>query len=121
MKLPELPELPPYPERHHKNPQQKPVIEPVVPMAAPPETEQPPKKKFWLFKDSKENLSKKEIIFRAASIFLLLPVVALDWYFGTKIVYVLVPTLFYLEVTAFTSYCPIKAIFSDDSEPIKYE
>lgn len=116
----ELPELPPHPEKPHKKKAYKPVEEPVAPSIVQPESEEP-KKKSWLFKDSKENLSKKEIVFRAASIFLLLPVVAIDWYFGTKIVYVLVPTLFYLEVTAFTSYCPIKAIFSDDSEPIKYE
>ena len=46
---------------------------------------------------------------------------ALPPYISFVYVYFIAPSIFYLEVTAFTMYCPIKALFSNYSHPPKFE
>lgn len=75
----------------------------------------------WLNPESRENVSVKEAVVRGALVVTGPMLSAIDWYNGTHTLYFIVPVLFYLEVSAFTLYCPIKALFSSYRQPIKYE
>ena len=75
----------------------------------------------WFNPDSTENLSVKEAIIRAAFVIMMPVLSAVDWNYHTHTLFFIVPVIFYLEVTAFTMYCPVKALFSNYSHPPKYE
>ena len=75
----------------------------------------------WFNAEAPENLTVKEVIIRAALVITMPILSAIDWTYGTHIFYFIAPSIFYLEVTAFTMYCPIKALFSNYSHPPKFE
>lgn len=75
----------------------------------------------WFSDDSTENLTVKESAIRGALVFTMPVLSAIDWNYGTHAMYFIAPVIFYLEVTAFTMYCPIKAIFSNYTHPSRYE
>jgi hypothetical protein len=75
----------------------------------------------WFSEDSPENLTTTEAVIRGALIVLMPVLSAIDWNFGTHSMFFIAPVIFYLEVTAFTMVCPIKALFSDYSHPFRYE
>jgi hypothetical protein len=75
----------------------------------------------WLNAEAPENLTVKEAIIRAALVMTMPMLSAIDWTYGTHTFYIIAPAIFYLEVTAFTMYCPIKALFSNYSHPPKFE
>ncbi|RYE05278.1 MAG: hypothetical protein EOP33_06770 [Rickettsiaceae bacterium] len=67
----------------------------------------------WFDKDAPQNLTSKGAMIRAILVITLPGAYALQWYYNLPIIYVLAPVLFYLEVTALTMTCPIKALFSN--------
>lgn len=75
----------------------------------------------WFNAEAPENLTIKEAIVRAALVVTMPMLSAIDWTYGTHTFYFIAPAIFYLEVTAFTMYCPIKAIFSNDSYAPRFE
>ncbi|TFF33329.1 hypothetical protein [Mucilaginibacter psychrotolerans] len=75
----------------------------------------------WFNAEAPENLTIKEAIIRAALVITMPMLSAIDWTYGTHTLYIIAPSIFYLEVTAFTMYCPIKALFSNYSHPPKFE
>ncbi|EHQ24879.1 hypothetical protein [Mucilaginibacter paludis] len=75
----------------------------------------------WFNAEAPENLSVKESVIRAAFVITLPMLSAIDWTYGTHLLYFIAPAIFYLEVTAFTMNCPIKALFSHDSHPPRFE
>jgi hypothetical protein len=75
----------------------------------------------WFLKDSRENLTNTEAIIRGAFIITMPMLSAIDWDYGTHTMFFIAPVIFYLEVTAFTMYCPIKALFSNYIHPSHFE
>jgi hypothetical protein len=75
----------------------------------------------WFLKDSPENLTNTEAIIRVAFVITMPMLSAIDWNYGTHTMFFIVPVIFYLEVTAFTLYCPIKALFSKYIRPSNFE
>ena len=75
----------------------------------------------WFAEDAPENLTVKEAVIRGALVFTMPVLSAVDWNYGTHTMYFIAPVIFYLEVTAFTMYCPIKAMFSNYTHPSRYE
>lgn len=71
--------------------------------------------------DARENLTTKECVIRGLFVMTMPMLSAIDWNYGTHTLIFIVPAIFYLEVTAFTMNCPIKALFSNYSHPTKYE
>jgi hypothetical protein len=78
-------------------------------------------KKVWFNPESRENVSVMEAVIRGACVVTMPMLAAIDWYNGTHTMYFIAPVIFYLEVSAFTLYCPIKALFSNYNQPVKYE
>jgi len=77
------------------------------------------KKKTWTIAETRENLSTGEAIFRGVMIVLGLPVLMIiDWSFHTDTLVYSIPVFFYLEITAFIMYCPIKALLTEQG-PLK--
>lgn len=120
-------ELPPFPEDNKKT-KRNGTFEPVSahtvsePSGKLPEEEmEPAKEEKFPIPETAENLTGKEIAIRAACVILLPMLSGIDWTYHTHTVAIIVPVAFYLEVTAFTSYCPIKAIFSKYRKPDNYE
>ncbi|RZJ76045.1 MAG: hypothetical protein EOO45_03675 [Flavobacterium sp.] len=73
-------------------------------------------------KETAENVGATEAIVRGLIIVLALPVlVSLDWSLHTDLLIFIVPVLFYLEVTAFTMFCPIKLLFSTYRLPKQFD
>jgi len=77
--------------------------------------------KTWFNAEAPENLTVKEAITRAAFVITMPMLSAIDWSYGTHTLIFIIPVIFYLEVTAFTLSCPIKALFSNYSHSTKYE
>ncbi|RYE55619.1 MAG: DUF2892 domain-containing protein [Sphingobacteriales bacterium] len=76
----------------------------------------------WSLKETAENVGATEAIVRGLVIVLALPVlVSLDWSLHTDLLIFTVPVLFYLEVTAFTMFCPIKLLFSTYRLPKQFD
>jgi hypothetical protein len=75
----------------------------------------------WFNPEASENLTVKECIIRAALVMTMPMLSAIDWNYGTHTLIFIIPAIFYLEVTAFTMNCPIKALFSNYSHPPKFE
>ncbi|RKR81868.1 hypothetical protein BDD43_2029 [Mucilaginibacter gracilis] len=75
----------------------------------------------WFNAEAPENLTVKESVIRAAFVMTMPMLSAIDWTYGTHTLYFIAPAIFYLEVTAFTMSCPIKAFFSNDSHPPRFE
>jgi len=75
----------------------------------------------WFAEDAPENLTVKEAVIRGALVFTMPMLSAIDWNYGTHTMYIIAPVIFYLEVTAFTLTCPIKAMFSNYNHPSRYE
>lgn len=75
----------------------------------------------WFLKDSRENLTNTEAIILGAFIITMPMLSAIDWDYGTHTMFFIAPVIFYLEVTAFTMYCPIKALFSNYIHPSHFE
>ena len=75
----------------------------------------------WIRHDTAENLSFTQAALRASGV-ISMPLIlsAIDWSFHTDILIFIIPVMFYLEVTAFMMYCPIKAIFSNYKLPKQY-
>ena len=71
--------------------------------------------------DAAENLSTTEAVIRGALVFTMPVLSSVDWNFHTHTMIFIAPIIFYLEVTAFTMYCPIKRLFSNYTHPSKYE
>ena len=67
----------------------------------------------WFDKDAPQNLTSKGAMIRAVLVVTLPGAYALQWYYDLPIIYILAPALFYLEFTALTMTCPIKAMFSN--------
>jgi hypothetical protein len=86
-----------------------------------PKAESKPKTAWLEEATSRENLTDKEAIIRGFFIVTMPILSAVAWYYDTYFILLLVPVLFYLEITAFTLYCPIKALFSNYRRPIKIE
>jgi hypothetical protein len=78
-------------------------------------------KREWFLKDTPENLTNTEAIIRGAFIITMPMLSAIDWNYGTHTMLFIAPVIFYLEVTAFTMYCPIKALFSNYINPSHFE
>ncbi|MDP9076769.1 MAG: hypothetical protein M3O71_05045 [Bacteroidota bacterium] len=79
-----------------------------------------PKSK-WFLKNTSENLTNTEAIIRGALIITMPMLSAIDWNYGTHTMFFIAPVIFYLEVTAFTMYCPIKALFSNYGRSSHFE
>jgi len=79
------------------------------------------RKRGWFNEDAPENLTVKEAVIRGAFVILMPMLSAIDWHYGTYTLFFIAPIIFYLEVTAFTQMCPIKALFSNYTHPTKYE
>ena len=75
----------------------------------------------WFNEDAPENLTVRESAIRGALVFIMPVLSAIDWNYGTHTMYFIAPVIFYLEVTAFTMYCPVKAMFSNYNHPSRYE
>jgi hypothetical protein len=75
----------------------------------------------WFAEDSPENLSTAEAAIRGGLVVLIPILSAIDWNYGTHSMAFIAPVILYLEVTAFTMFCPIKALFSNYSHPSSYE
>ncbi|WP_413666962.1 hypothetical protein ACEN9X_20825 [Mucilaginibacter sp. Mucisp86] len=71
--------------------------------------------------DSPENLSTTEAVIRGALVFTMPVLSSIDWNYHTHAMIIIAPVIFYLEVTAFTLYCPVKRLFSNYTHPSKYE
>jgi hypothetical protein len=71
--------------------------------------------------DAPENLSTTEAVIRGAMVFIMPVLSSIDWNYHTHAMIVIAPVIFYLEVTAFTLYCPVKRLFSGFTHPSKYE
>ncbi|AYL96587.1 hypothetical protein [Mucilaginibacter celer] len=71
--------------------------------------------------DTAENLSTTEAVIRGALVFTMPVLSAVDWNYQTHTMLLIAPVIFYLEVTAFTMYCPIKRLFSNYSHPSRIE
>ena len=71
--------------------------------------------------DTAENLSTTEAVIRGALVFTMPVLSAVDWNYHTHTMLLVAPVIFYLEVTAFTMYCPIKRLFSNYSHPSHIE
>ncbi|MEO3407836.1 hypothetical protein AAFN85_28210 [Mucilaginibacter sp. CAU 1740] len=71
--------------------------------------------------DTAENLSTTEAVVRGAMVFTMPVLSAVDWNYHTHTMLLIAPVIFYLEVTAFTMYCPIKRLFSNYSHPSRIE
>ncbi|UOE47160.1 DUF2892 domain-containing protein [Mucilaginibacter sp. SMC90] len=71
--------------------------------------------------DSPENLSTTEAVIRGAMVFTMPILSSIDWNYHTHAMIIIAPVIFYLEVTAFTLYCPVKKMFSNYTHPSKYE
>lgn len=71
--------------------------------------------------DTAENLSTTEAVIRGALVFTMPVLSAVDWNYHTHTMLMIAPVIFYLEVTAFTMYCPIKRLFSNYSHPSRIE
>jgi len=71
--------------------------------------------------DAPENLSTTEAVIRGALVFSMPALSAIDWNYHTHAMIIIAPVIFYLEVTAFTLYCPVKRLFSNYTHPSKYE
>jgi len=64
-------------------------------------------------KELKENLTDRECLMRLA-VFAVTPMLSvIDWYKGSYWILLFSPCTLYLELTALTLYCPIKASFSN--------
>ena len=118
-------ELPPYPQNSRavkpaqfKAQEDKPVA---VTITKDVHTAVTKTKYKWFSEDSAENLTVKESAIRGALVFTMPVLSAIDWNYGTHTMYFIAPVIFYLEVTAFTMYCPIKAMFSNYTQPSRYE
>lgn len=85
------------------------------------DTDRPPKKNSLFNPESPENLTLKECIIRGAFVMILPMLSTINWTYETYTLILIIPTIFYLEVTAFTMNCPIKALFSNYSHPSKFE
>ncbi|MDN3550676.1 hypothetical protein [Mucilaginibacter aquaedulcis] len=118
-------ELPPYPQNNRatktaqfKAKENKPVALTIVKDAkiAVAKT-----KHRWFAQDTPENLTVKGSVIRGALVFTMPVLSAIDWNLGTHTMYFIAPVIFYLEVTAFTMYCPVKALFSNYTHPSRYE
>jgi hypothetical protein len=75
----------------------------------------------WLNDEASENLTVKECVIRAALVITMPMLSAIDWNYGTHTLIFIIPVIFYMEVTAFTMNCPIKALFSNYNHPPKFE
>jgi len=75
----------------------------------------------WITHDNSENLSFTQAALRASAV-ISMPLIlsAIDWSFHIDILIFIIPVMFYFEVTAFTMYCPIKAIFTNYKLPKQY-
>lgn len=119
-------ELPPFPEDNKKSKKMS-TISPMPAKAVNEivklheEATEPAKEEKFPIPETAENLTSKEIAIRAGCVILLPMLSGIDWTYGTHTVAIIVPVAFYLEVTAFTSYCPIKAIFSKYRKPDSYD
>lgn len=71
--------------------------------------------------DAPENLSTTEAVIRGAMVFTMPVLSSIDWNYHTHAMIIIAPVIFYLEVTAFTLYCPVKRLFSNYTHPSKYE
>ncbi|SEO35923.1 hypothetical protein SAMN05192574_107199 [Mucilaginibacter gossypiicola] len=71
--------------------------------------------------DAPENLSTTEAVIRGALVFVMPVLSSIDWNYHTHAMIIIAPIIFYLEVTAFTLYCPVKRLFSNYTHPSKYE
>ncbi|WP_454801631.1 hypothetical protein [Mucilaginibacter phyllosphaerae] len=113
--------LPPHPTFTHtqNNRYNQPIV--TVAVVNKAKTSAAQKAKTWFNADAPENLTIKEAIIRAAFVVTMPMLSAIDWTYGTHTLIFIIPVIFYLEVTAFTLSCPIKALFSNYSHPTKYE
>lgn len=76
----------------------------------------------WFNHEAPENLTTTEAVCRGGAIITMPLLLSLfDSSFHTDVLPFIVPVMFYLEVTAFTMYCPIKAMFSDERQPAHYD
>jgi len=76
----------------------------------------------WFNHDTPENLTIMQGGVRGGALIIMpLVLLILDSSFHTDVLPFLVPVMFYLEVTAFTMYCPIKAIFSPEQRPEQFD
>jgi len=76
----------------------------------------------WFNHDTPENISFTEAAVRGVAVILMpLTLSAFDWSFHTDALPFVVPVMFYLEVTAFTMYCPIKAMFTHKRLPEQFD
>lgn len=76
----------------------------------------------WFSHDTMENLTFTQAALRGAALIVMpLSLSLFDSSYHTDILPFIVPVMFYLEVTAFTMYCPIKAIFSSQRIPEQYD
>ncbi|MGM9478164.1 hypothetical protein ACS5PU_17190 [Pedobacter sp. GSP4] len=72
--------------------------------------------------ETSENVSTKEAIIRGLLIVAAVPLfTVVDRTYSTALLIFIVPVLFYLEVTAFTIYSPVKAIFSNYRLPQQFD
>lgn len=76
----------------------------------------------WFNHETPENLTFIQAGMRGGAL-IVMPLILLifDSSLHTDVLPFLVPVMFYLEVTAFTMYCPIKAIFSAEKLPEQFD
>jgi len=75
----------------------------------------------WFSADSPENMTVTEAVIRGGLVVIMPILSAIDWSYGTHILFYIAPVIFYLEVTTFTMFCPVKALFSNYNHPSHYE
>ncbi|MGN8055046.1 hypothetical protein ACTJKN_02160 [Pedobacter sp. 22163] len=76
----------------------------------------------WFNHETPENLTFIQAGLRGGAL-ILMPLILLifDSSLHTDVLPFLVPVMFYLEVTAFTMYCPIKAFISTEKLPEQFD
>lgn len=70
----------------------------------------------WFAADSPENLTVNEAVIRGLMVYTIPVLSAVDWNGGIHTMFFIAPVIFYLEFTAFSMFCPIKAWFNNYSE-----